>query len=241
MFTINHFIWLAMVAVYIAILLFVSEKWKVSYPKVCIFMCIASFLSEMSKVASEMEPGEGGGMHLAPGALPFHLCSMQIFFIIASTVIKNERIKRILLLFMFPTMIIGASLALLIPTCGVEFDRMRIYEFFFFHGTLIFFSIYLLKRGFVDMGWKDLFRNYIFMFFLAMFGLWVNSALSVYDTNFLYLTRPPMDNLPLLNLDNGWYVYVVTLVGIGAVLLTAVQLPIVLYYEKKRKQKDEDI
>ena len=37
--------------------------------------------------------------------------------------------------------------------------------------------------------------------------IYVNSALSQYNTNFMYLVRPPMKNLPFLTLDYGWYVY----------------------------------
>lgn len=48
----------------------------------------------------------------------------------------------------------------------------------------------------------------------------------------MYLVRPPMENLPYLNLDSGWYVYLLRLMALGAALVTLFQLPFIL---RKRK------
>lgn len=58
--------------------------------------------------------------------------------------------------------------------------------------------------------------------------LWVNSALSVYDTNSFYVVRPPAEGLPLLNLDNGWLAYFLTIVGLGFLAVTLTHLPAML-------------
>ena len=63
---------------------------------------------------------------------------------------------------------------------------------------------------------------------LAVVMLWVNSALRVYDTNFFFVVRPPVEGLALLNLDHGWHVYFLTVVGIGLVALTSVHRPTML-------------
>jgi uncharacterized membrane protein YwaF len=89
------------------------------------------------------------------------------------------------------------------------------------------------------MTWRDYGRNFLLMLGLAFFGMWINSFLAAYNTNFLYLVRPPMEGLPLLNLDNGWYVYIATYLTIVAVVLALAQLPIVLYFNKKRKEIEE--
>ena len=65
--------------------------------------------------------------------------------------------------------------------------------------------------------------------------LYVNGALSAYDTNFFYLTRPPMENLPVLNLDKGWYVYLLRLVSLGVVLISLFHLPFILASERRKK------
>ena len=59
-------------------------------------------------------------------------------------------------------------------------------------------------------------------------GAYKLGALQAYDTNFLYVVRPPADGLPLLNLDNGWYAYFGALVLCGFVGITAVHLPFVI-------------
>lgn len=69
----------------------------------------------------------------------------------------------------------------------------------------------------------------------AFLMLYVNGALSAYDTNFFYLTRPPMENLPVLNLDKGWYVYLLRLVSLGAVLISLFHLPFILASERRKK------
>lgn len=37
-----------------------------------------------------------------------------------------------------------------------------------------------------------------------------------------------MDNLPVLNLKNGWFAYFFTLIGIGVVAVSAVYLPSII-------------
>ena len=43
--------------------------------------------------------------------------------------------------------------------------------------------------------------------------------LQSYDINFMYVAGPPMEGLPLLNLNNGWAVYFLTLVGLVLILM----------------------
>ena len=65
--------------------------------------------------------------------------------------------------------------------------------------------------------------------------LYVNSILSVYDTNFMYLVRPPLENLPYLNLDKGWYVYFLRIIVLGLAAISLFQLPFLLRNLKKKK------
>ena len=80
-------------------------------------------------------------------------------------------------------------------------------------------------------------QNMLMLLILVIFNIYVNSALSVYDVNFMYLTRPPMENLPILNLDNGWYMYLLSLLLVGLLLTTIFQLPFVLI-NINRKNKE---
>lgn len=82
------------------------------------------------------------------------------------------------------------------------------------------------------MGKQAWLRNMGIPACLVVVMLWINSALAVYDTNFFYLVRPPMEDLPLLNLENGWMAYFLTIVALGITLVSLVHLPFLL---KERK------
>ena len=72
---------------------------------------------------------------------------------------------------------------------------------------------------------------------LTFVMLYINGALAAYDTNFFYLTRPPMENLPVLNLAAGWYAYFLRLIALAAGILTLFHLPFIL--RERMKQKDK--
>jgi uncharacterized membrane protein YwaF len=135
---------------------------------------------------------------------------------------------------MAPTMAIGALMALLIPTEGVDPTTPRVWQYMVVHGNLVFYGFYLMLVEKVDLTKKTYLRNLIAFSGLAMLALVMNSILESYNTNFLFLRKPPMDNLPLLNLNNGYFVYVITLAIIAILLLTIVHLPFMV---KKQKNK----
>ena len=70
---------------------------------------------------------------------------------------------------------------------------------------------------------------------LAM--IYANSILSGYNTNFMYLVRPPMENLPVLNLDGGWHAYFLRLIAIGTVIVSIFHLPFIIVERKKTAKK----
>jgi uncharacterized membrane protein YwaF len=63
---------------------------------------------------------------------------------------------------------------------------------------------------------------------VALVAFLMNSVLEQYQTNFLFLRLPPMENLPILNLNHGWYVYFVSLAAVACLLTLLVQLPFML-------------
>ena len=210
MFTYTHFIWIAISVLIILTLLFLTKRLNVSHKNVLTIMCIISALSEITKISLNMVDGVSGGKVLSPGSLPFHLCSIQIFFIFGLRFfIKNENVKKVLYNFMVPTSLIGASMSLLIPTVGTSFLNVQVYQYFIYHAFLIFYGIYLIREHLAELSLKVLFVNYGLLLMFVLFDLWVNSFLSFWGANFMYLTRPPMENLPILNLNHGWYVYII--------------------------------
>ena len=243
MFSLNHFIWLFIVAVLIGTMIIVNKKYKLSFNANLNILLGVMIISEVVKILSNMDlevTTKSGitGVYLDPGSLPFHLCSMQIFFAFAlKFFVKSEKTKNILLCFMAPTMLVGATMSLLIPTVGVEFTVPQVYQYFLFHGYIIYFAIYLLTDKIIILDFKAYLHTMSLLLVCVVIALGINSVLNIYAVNFFYLSRPPMENLPILNLDHGWPVYFASLVFIAILLMTLFHLPFMI---KNRKRKCEN-
>ncbi len=239
MFTTEHFIWLGICAATIAILTFISLKFKFSFRTSALIMAAVSLVSEGSKILSHMEYVNGenaaDGMVIDPGALPLHLCSLLIFVFFYLPFCKNEKHKSFLTSFMIPVGLIGSLLAILMATSGTDFTTPEAYQCFVYHAVMVWFAIYLVATKQVDLGIRAWINNLITAGSLAVIMLWVNGSLQEYDTNFWFVVRPPVDGLPILNLDNGWYAYFGALVLCGLVGISAVHLPFIIKEAKKNK------
>ncbi len=233
MFTTEHFIWIGICALFIGGLLLLSLKWKFSYKTSARVMAVIALASELCKIFTHIEEAEGGGGVLEPGALPLHLCSILIFLIFFCAVSDNKRWVGPITSFFLPIGIWGGVLAILMATSGTDFGKPFAYQCFIYHAGILWWALYLLITKQVELGKRAYLRNVAVLLALLFGMLWVNSALSVYDTNFFYVVRPPVEGLPLLNLDNGWLAYFLTLAGIGLVAVTLVHLPAMLKERKK--------
>ena len=232
----EYILWLIISFSIIGVLLFLSlyKKWKL---KTCIYIgASVSLLSELLKIFTHMEyvslENKSMGMVIEPTALPLHMCSIFIFFFFYLAFSKNEKINNALLSFITPVGLFGGLLAIFIATSGTNFKAPYSYQCFIYHSMLVWFSLYLLISKQVDLGIKAYIRNFIILFSLAIIMIWVNGALKTYDTNFFFVVRPPKDNLPILNLNHGWYVYFLTLSLIGIILLSVVHIPYIIKHKK---------
>lgn len=240
MFEPMHFVWLAISIIIIVAMLLITKKLKLNNNVCLSIMCIMIGISEIVKIFSNIitSQSENGGAFLDPKALPFHLCSIQIFFLFSlKFFIKNESTRKTLYNFMVPSSIIGATMSLLIPTNGTSFATLDAYQYFICHAFLIFYGFYLIREGIAILDFKASLTNICLLLLLVVFNLWINSILSIYDTNFMFLTYPPMENLPILNLNHGWKIYFIILVCIGFILMILFHLPFVLI-ERKRKLRE---
>lgn len=238
MFSANHFIWLGLCAVFVAVMLFASVKYKFSFKTATTIICCIIGASEFAKIMYSMQPAVGSGMVISGGALPFHLCSILIFMFAYLMFGKNEKIKNVLKSFVVPAGILGGLLAILIPTSGVSFTKIESYQCFIYHAAILWYAAYLIATKQANLGLKAYLRNLAILAVLAVFNIWVNGALQAYDTNFMFLVRPPVEGLPIINLNNGWYAYFFTLITIALVLIGIVQLPsIIKELQQKRNAK----
>ena len=234
MFSLGHFIWLGIILVIVVTALTLLKKFSVDTAKVGKISMIIAIVGKLVHLALSMKESSDGGMVIDQTQLDFHLCSVQVYLMIACSLIKSTTAKNAIKGFMAPTMAIGALMALLIPTEGVDPTTPRVWQYMVVHGNLVFYGFYLMLVEKVDLTKKTYIRNLIAFSGLAMLGFNMNSILQAYNTNFLFLRKPPMDNLPILNLNNGYLVYVITLAIIAVLLLTIVHLPFMLKKEKTK-------
>ena len=240
MFTANHFIWIGICAVLIIALSIVSIKLKLSLKCASFIMSGIASGSELLKIFTHIEGAHEGRGYLEPTALPLHLCSILIFVIFYITLAKEGPMKERLKSFFTPISLAGGTLAILMATSGVNFAKPFAYQCFIYHAGIIWFAIYLIATKQVSLGIKAYKSNLVILGSLVFIMLWVNSILSVYETNFFFLVEPPADNLPLLNMNNGWYAYFATVVILGIVLLTSVHLPSIIKEARSRALTKND-
>lgn len=232
----KHAIWILLCAVFVGGMLFLGRRLHFSRRCAGYIMTAFCLLSEISKMMSSMTASPGGGMHLDALDLPFHLCSLLLFVVFYITFGREGKAKQVCMNFLAVAGALGSVCAILIPTNGVDFGDIAAYQCFVYHGALLWFSLYLIVSGQARLGVRSWLTNLLVLAVLVLLMLYVNGALSAYDTNFFYLTRPPMKHLPLLNLNHGWYAYFLTLVGLGISLMTLFHLPFMIADRIRSKQ-----
>ena len=237
MFTTNHFIWLVLCALCVVGGLIPAVRCGMREKTASRIMAGICLVSEISKIFSEMQESEYGGMVIDARALPFHLCSMLIFAVLYLNLAPEGKGKDIVRSFLVPVGLLGGVAAMLIPTNGVDFNDIGAYQCFVYHAGLVWYALYLLCTGKVRITGKVFLRNTSILLGLAFIMIWVNGALAMYGTNFMYVRKPPMENLPILNLEHGWYVYFASLLGVGAVLMTLFHVPFLIVGAVRKRKK----
>lgn len=238
MFTKEHLIWIGLCVVFVALMTLICVKRSLSLRRAGYIMTAICVLSETSKTMGEMVESSGGGMVLDPRSLPFHLCSLMLFGVLIITFGKDGAVKQWLINFMAVAGVLGSICAILIPTNGTDFRDIGSYQCFVYHAGLLWFSLYLIISKNAHLGGKTLFRNLLLLGCFTLAMLYINSILSMYNTNFMFLVRPPMKNLPILNLDDGWDMYFLRLSGIGLSVVSLYHLPFIIA-ERMKNRRDK--
>jgi hypothetical integral membrane protein (TIGR02206 family) len=235
MFATGHFIWLGVIAAAIALAITLIKKFNASQNVVQKVVFYALIVLKLFHVCLSMKESPDGGFVINQTQISFHLCSLMIYSVILINVIKNEKFVKTMKSFMVPCMLLGAAMALLIPTEGVDALRPRVWQYMLIHGVLVFYGLYLMIVERVDLSVKAYLTNLKLLIVVVIFAFLMNSVLEQYNTNFLFLRKPPMDNLPVLNLDNGWYVYFISLALVACALLFTVHIPYLIINRKKKQ------
>ncbi len=229
MFTLNHFIWLGLCAVVAGAYYFWGTRH--TEKQVLNVMCAVAITSEAVKIFCMTDfNGERAVFDL--GILPFHLCAIQIFIIFALRISKNEKVREWLYALSYPAAIVGALLALLIPAEGVAFAEVHPYQYFLYHAFLVAFGFWTYHHRKGVFTKKSALQALIGLLLCAWLAFYMNALAG---KNFMFLAEPPMENLPYLNVDHGWYVYFIHLICAAGVGIVLPYLPVLLRKEKMDK------
>lgn len=255
MFSVYHFIWLAICIILIAVSVVWLKKNHPSLTSVLTVCCIIAAVSEFIKVFSviELVPSADGSTYypyLELQHLPFHVCSIQVFLIFYARFAKEGKMKETILAFMYP-MSLGGVLALLMPsifttTISVSqaFTHPIAYQFFLYHAMLIVLGIYIPMSKEVNIRSRHFFSSIGILGAMVFIALYLNSMFAEpvyengvlqsveYTTNFIFTYKAPI-SIEFTELWQ-WYVYIAVLVSAGAFLIWLTYLP---YYIKEKREK----
>lgn len=255
MFSWQHIVWLIICFIMIMAIQFSFSRRRPSLDSVLTTALIVSIVSEICKMVSviELVPSSDGELlipYLPLNHLPLHFCSIQILLIIYVKFSKNEKRRESVLAFMYPSTIIGGILALLMPsiytttiTPDQSFTTLMAYQFFIFHSMIISLGIIIVRSG--EISWrKEHFRDtLVIVYVLGIISIYLNSLLAspAYDdgelvsvdfwTNFFFTYQNPL-GIQLTEIWQ-WYVYLLIISALAAVLLFAFYYPLV--FRKKSK------
>lgn len=226
MFGTKHLILLSLCVLFIVGVYIFTHKF--SLKQWLRLLLVVGIVSEVVKILYYVMVNEATyGGYLPKSDLPFHLCSIQILFVVMLNIIKNEKFKRILLSFMLPSCLVGGFAALLIPSNSSLTGLWVITaQYFVYHSMIMSFSIYLFGCKEIQWKVKDYVTSLCFLGVMGFVAIYINSMFydvynyvvlpdgtktveMVYRTNFMYVVDPPQDGLPFLNKDHGWGVYMI--------------------------------
>ena len=252
MFSIQHIIWIVLSLAVIAGLEIALVKKRPPLKSVLTSAFVICVLSELIKVLSciELVPSADGSIlypYLELQHLPFHLCSIQILMILYCRFAKGDILKspgkQDILRFMYPTCVIGAAFAIILPsifnttiTVDQAFIHPIAYQTFIYHAMLIAFGIYVPMSGEVSFSWKTYRKTMLFLGLISFMALYLNSlfASAVYEngklvsveyiTNFFFVYKTPIG--VALNTKLAWMIYLLILVALAFVLIWLLYLPL---------------
>ena len=238
MFSLKHIIILVICAIIIPLGYYFARR--VSLKRLSSALLCVGLVSETVKVFSYIIANEErlGGL-LPKTDLPFHLCSIQIIFILIVNLTKSEKIKRMLFSFMMPSCLIGGLAALLIPTSSSLTMPAITVQYFLYHCAIMIFALCLLTSKEFKRTFKDYTACLKLLVGIAFFAIYINSIVSTetVKTNFMYVVGPPESGLPYLTDKYGWLVYIVHYAFLVVTVITLFYLKPIINEIKARKAK----
>ena len=161
--------------------------------------------------------------------LPIHLCSISALICCFIGFIKN---KQLLFEFLFYAGIIGGILSLLTPQITLYKELNFFYIMFYFkHASIIAIPIFMRFYMNIKLSKFSWLKVFGLINLLLAIVLPINSAI---DSNYLYVSRPPMVNNPLIIEDFNKFFGIPTYVYYWEIIM--IILLILIYYLFRQKK-----
>ncbi|MCR5090069.1 MAG: YwaF family protein [Oscillospiraceae bacterium] len=249
MFTWRHILWLLICLIATLAIVYAYGRKRPPLSKVLTCALTVSVLSELVKIAGtiEMVPSAGGSLllpYLPTNHLPLHFCSIQVILIAFTRFTANTQRRETVLAFMYPTCVIGAAAALLMPSIfttsiSVEqaFTSPVSYQFFVFHTMLLALGIIIVRSGEIQWKKRHFTNTLLLVYLLGFLSIYLNSMLASptyvdgelksvdFWTNFFFTYQNPL-GIQLTSLWQ-WFVYLLILSALAAVLLYLFYRPLI--------------
>lgn len=240
LFGTKHIILLAVSLALIVVLTIFSKKLK--FATVCKILLIVGICSEIIKIFYYIIQNEDthGGI-LPKTDLPFHLCSIQIIFIVIVNIAKSEKLRRFVLSFMLPSCLFGGIAALLIATDSSRNGMWIITaQYFLYHIAITVFSLHMFFSKEIKFKASDYVNCLKFLLVLMFFAIYINSIVDDGSgkINFMYVASPPQSGLPFLTEKYGWLVYITHYACLILICVTLCYIkPIIQFFKERRVEK----
>ena len=219
---------------------------KLSFKQMTKTMLGIGIVSEIIKIFYYIIQNEDthGGV-LPKTDLPFHLCSIQILFIIALNFSQSEKLKHFLTSFMMPSCLIGGLAALLIATDSSRNGLWIItVQYFVYHAAIMVYALYLSTSKEYGPSLNGYFSCLKMLLIMMFVSIYINSILydGVSNINFMYVVGPPQSGLPYLNDNGGWFSYIIKYAVLIIVSVTLFYIkPIVVSIKNALTKKENEV
>ena len=237
---------LVQIAVSIALIVVLSIlATKIDFKKCCKILLYVGICSEIVKIFYYIIQNESThGGYLPKTDLPFHLCSIQIIFILIVNIVSNEKIKRFILSFMLPSCLIGGIAAIFIATGTARNSPIITVQYYLYHVAIVVFAIKMLTDKEFKLGINDYLNSLKFILAIMFFAIYINSMIfneemlagTVSEVNFMYVVSPPQEGLPFLNENHGWLVYICHYAFTVLLGITGCYFKVILDYFKNKSK-----
>jgi hypothetical integral membrane protein (TIGR02206 family) len=159
------------------------------------------------------------GLWTVDEMLPLELCNLMVLASAWTLLSRNQLGFEFIYLLGIP----AASQVLVTPALGpYGFPHILFFQIFISHGGVVLAALYLvLGEGMRPLSWRSVRRVAAWTMLYALAIFWLNQVLG---SNYLFLAHKP-PAATLLDYLGPWPWYILPMVGIGLLLVTALYLP----------------